>query len=776
MAALGRWIRRIILIAIALVIVAAGWFVWRLYASLPMTEGEIALEGLSEPAYIVRDANAVPHIFASDANAAAYALGVAHAQDRLWQMHFTRAAVRGQLAAMLGPDAVANDARMRIYGLAAASDDLAARLPEDDRAYFQAYADGVNAFMASDGFSRPPEFLLLQTRPQPWTVADTILIYKAIALDLVTGEAMRAAPRARLTSVLGQARTRAFLPPYPEDGVRALSEDEVNYSGEAADTAIEVEAGRDPMGEEPEGSNNWVVSGQHTTSGSPLLANDPHLGHRTPGVWYLARMTTPQGSQVGATLPGAPNIVLGHNGRIAWGFTNTGTDVMDIVTAEEAGLDLVSEDTETIRVKGEEPVELKIRKTADGVVLPRDWFDAAQIQPLDTAAILVSPLDDPDDFTSTVGRRISSAESWDDLNAALRNFVVPMQNIVFADTAGNIGFITPGRAPLRDESGAWTGQIPFEDLPRTYNPEDGMVVTANNQIPPDGYPYFLTESWSPPFRAARITDLLTADRRLDKADFRAIQTDVVSGWATDALPHLWEARPESANGQESLRRLRGWNGEMRRGWPEPLIFAEWMKELSRAIYEDDLGEAFIVYHRPREQFIVNVLSGEAPGWCDDSRTELRESCTDIAGPALDRAVAVLAEQYGPDLENWSWGEAHPAYFAHYPFAASSFLDRIFSTRVPAPGDGTTVNVAHYSYSREDFRAFHGASYRAIYDLADLNESQFISPVGQSGHFLSKHYRDLAEPWADGEYFEIRYDWTPQNAPESTETLVLRPAR
>jgi len=771
----ARWLRRIILVALAFALLAGAWFVWRLYASLPRTEGELVLAGLSAPAYLVRDERGVAHLFAEDDSAAAFALGAAHAQDRLWQMHFTREAFRGRLAAVLGPQALPNDARMRVLGLDDAADALAARLPEADRAYFQAYADGVNAVIESDAFVPPPEFLILGTRPAPWTVADTLLVYKAIAFDLVDGPYFRAAPRARLEPVLGKARMNQFLPAYPEDGVTALSPDEVGYVGETPAGAIEVEPARDPRGEPPEGSNNWVVSGEHTTTGMPLLANDPHLGLTTPGVWYLARLTTPDGSLVGATLPGAPGVVLGHNGALAWGFTNTGTDVADLLTPPESALDIVSETVETIAVKGGETETLTVRRTADGVVLPRDWFEAAQAQPLDRAAVLVWPLDDADDLTATTGRGIAAARDWDRLAETLRGFVVPMQNIVFADTAGNIGFIAAGRVPLRGPDGTWAGTVPFEALPQTYNPEDGIVVTANNVIPPEGYPHFLSDTWSPPFRAERITELLSSDRRLDKADFRAIQTDVVSGWAIDALPHLWEASPESELGQAALRRLRGWNGEMRADWPEPLIFAAWMEALSRAIYEDDLGDAFGEFFRPREQFVLDAVSGRAPGWCDDARTELAESCIDIAGPALDRAVARLAGENGRRIDSWRWGEAHPARFVHRPFAASRFLDPLFSTAVAAPGDGTTVNVAHYRYGGDGYPAFHGASYRAIYDLADLNASQFVSPVGQSGHFLSPHYRDLAEPWARGEYFEIRFDWTPDDPPEGARVLTMRPA-
>ncbi len=784
MRGLGRWLGRIAAVLIALIVVFGAFIAWRLFASLPKTEGELEIAGLSNPAYIVRDRHAVPHIFANDAEAAAFTLGVAHAQDRLWQVHFTRAAMRGQLSEIMGETTVPIDARMRVFGLGPAADKLAENLPAEDRAYFQAYADGVNSFVMTDSFAAPPEFLLLAEQPEPWTVADVLLIYKAIALDLVGGELWRMDGEAQLRSVLSDAQIGQFLAPYPDDGPRALSADELgrDQNSEAASTATEqpIEgsgATPNPDAKEPEGSNSWVVNGTRTTTGLPLLANDPHLGFTTPGIWYLARVSTPEGSLVGVTLPGAPDVVLGHNTRFAWGFTNTGADVADVLVELDSELEITGERTETIEVRFGDPVELTVRETADGVVLPRDWFSAADMQPRGQAAVLVWPLDDPDDLTSTVGRRLATAQGWDDVMGALEErFVVPVQNIVYADTRGDIGFIAPGRTPVRGENGHWTGQIPFEELPQVYNPRDGMVVTANNQIIPDDYPYFLTRNWADPYRARRITELLVADRSLSPSDFQAIQTDVVSGKAVRILPRIWEAAPETEAGQAALRRLKNWNGGMRREWAEPLIFAAWLEELSRAIYADELGGLYERFFTPRGQFIENVVSGEAEQWCNDTSTaDRRETCLGIAGPALDRAVARLVKKHGRNMEHWRWGEAHPAYFPHRPFAAFPVLDGLFSTRVPASGDGSTINVAHYPYGAESYAATHGASYRAVYNLADLNSSKFMIPVGQSGHVLSSHYRDLARPWADGDYFEIRYDWGPEEAPDGAQRLVLRPA-
>lgn len=783
MRALGSWLARIGAVLIALFVVFGGFFAWRLFASLPRTEGELEIAGLSSPAYIVRDRHAVPHIFANDAEAAAFTLGVAHAQDRLWQMHFTRAAMRGRLSEIMGEATVPIDARMRVFDLGGAADALAGTLSAADHAYFQAYADGVNSFIMTDGFAPPPEFLLLAERPEPWTVADVILIYKAIALDLVGGELWRMGGEARLRSVLSEAQIGQFLAPYPDDGPRAVSVSELaqNRNGAALNgpDASPEAAGAipDPYAKEPEGSNNWVVNGTRTTTGLPLLANDPHLGFTTPGIWYLARLSTPDGSLVGVTLPGAPDVVLGHNTRFAWGFTNTGTDVADVLVRPEGALNITGERTETIKVRFGDPVELTVRETADGVVLPREWFSAAAVLPEGRAAVLVWPLDDPDDLTSTIGRRLARAQGWSDMmNALEERFVVPAQNIVYADTRGDIGFVAPGRTPLRGEDGRWTGEVPFAELPQVYNPRDGMVVTANNQIPPDDYPHFLTRNWADPYRARRITELLISDRSLSPADFQAIQTDVVSGHATRILPRIWDAAPETEAGQAALNRLRNWNGAMRREWAEPLIFAAWLEQFSRAVYADELNGEFARFFTPRGQFIEDVVSGEAEQWCDNVATPGRsETCLAIAGPALDRAVARLAEEYGRDMERWRWGEAHPAYFPHRPFGEFPVLDSLFSTRVPAPGDGSTINVAHFPYGAENYAATHGASYRAIYNLADLNSSKFIIPVGQSGHVLSRHYRDLAQPWADGDYFEIRYDWRPDEAPDGADRLILRPA-
>jgi penicillin amidase len=758
---------------VALALILALVFANRLYASLPQTSGEMRLDGLEADAQIVRDAYGIPHIFTASRHDGFFAMGVVHAQDRLWQMEITRRALRGRLSELLGSAGLETDIFFRTMGLGEASETAVANLPEDVRAALEAYADGVNAVIGAPGFVPPPEFQILMTQPEPWTPADTVVVYKAIALDLF-GNAFQEPRRAELDAHLGAERAAEFIGRYPADAPRTLTMADMGMTTLLPSGTPSVDLPAPAVGPEDngrDGSNNWVLAGSRTTSGLPILANDPHLGLRAPAIWYLARLTTPDGSVVGATLPGTPFVTLGRNDNIAWGFTNTGPDVGDLRGATTG--EIVASREETIRVRFGDDVTITHRETATGPVLDPEHFDYPVPEGADFLA-LQWMLDEPDDATAGVGMHILAGANWDDFVTAVRAFVAPQQNMVFAARDGDIGFYAPARIPVRDGDGNWVSTIPFEELPHARNPERGFIATANNQIVPDDYPHFLTGEWYGVSRIRRIYNGIETTPLHDLDSMAALQTDTVSDMALRVLPVLLAAAPESEAGQEALAMLADWDADMAVDRPEPLIYAAWMRELNRAVYADELAELFPAWYADRRVFMMDVLTGDLAHWCDDVTTDTVETCAGLLGPALDSAMAATMQSQGSDIAAWRWGDVHYARHAHSPFSDFPVLSDWFTIRTPIPGDGSTVNVAHYSFRSPGYSAFHGASYRALYDMADPDASRFMITTGQSGNVMSRHYDDLAPLWSRGEYVEIPAGWDPASMPEGLDVLRLQP--
>jgi penicillin amidase len=390
--------------------------------------------------------------------------------------------------------------------------------------------------------------------------------------------------------------------------------------------------------------------------------------------------------------------------------------------------------------------------------------------------------------------KVAGARDWAGFLAAARDFHAPQQNILYADVEGNIGFVAAGRVPVRkpdndlkglapapgwDARYDWAGFIPFAELPRLYNPAGAAIVTANDKIVPPGYRHQITFEWQPPYRARRIAELLDGERKHDVASFARIQADVVSLAARELLPNLLSAKPRSEEARRALAMLAGWDGNMAADRPEPLILAAWWRELARALYADELGDAFPPNWSTRAHFVSNVLADRdgQSRWCDDVRTKRVESCEEVLSQSIETALSDLRRRYGNDPGRWKWGEAHPAHHAHRPFSRVRWLAPFFDIRVPSAGDAYTVNVGRSDFENEaePFASRHAASLRAIYDFADLQASVFIHSGGQSGNPLSSHYRDFAGPWSRGEYIPMVTD---RRRLESggAQRLVLAPRR
>ena len=778
-------------VVIAMLALAAAYFYLRL--SLPQEEGEIRAKGLKESVEILRDAYGVPHIRARSPGDAVFALGFVHAQDRLWQLEVNRRTAAGRLAEVFGPSALEADRFLRTLGVRRAAEANLGKLNAETRALLEAYAAGVNAFLEGDPVL-PVEFTLTGARPEPWTPVDSLGWIKMMAWDL-GGNWKNELLRLRLAKTMPTARIQELLPPYPGERHPELPDLGRLYGTMEREGVRLAVTGTDPVTDpvtgsvpvtEGLGSNNWVVSGAKSSTGKPLLANDPHLGLTAPAVWYFAHLKSPGLDAIGATLPGIPAIVLGRNSHFAWGFTNTGPDVQDLYIERLDGAgDYLTPDgpqpfklrDEVIKVKGADDVRLQVRETRHGPVISDVLRTAQDALPRGHVLALQWTALRDDDLTMQSAVKLARAQDWPGFLGALRDFHSPQQNVVYADTAGNIGFVAAGRVPVRKPANElkgmapapgwlakydWAGFIPYSELPHSYNPATGQVVTANHRITPPGYPHFISSDWQPPYRANRIAELLRALPSHSVGSFARIQGDVTSLAVRELLPKLLATKPASEEAQRALQLLAGWDGVMSAERAEPLIVSAWWREFSRAIYADELGEAFRGNWLTRAPFLSAVLHDrDGQGrWCDDVRTRQAESCDAILSVTLDTALADLRKRFGNDMALWRWGAAHVARHEHRPFSRVRWLAPWFDIVAPTPGDAYTVNVGRNRLENEahPFASVHAASLRAIYDLGDLDNSLYIHSGGQSGNILSPHYKTFTDAWARGEYIPMIADW------------------
>jgi penicillin amidase len=772
---------------VVLVLAATGGFLY-LRQSLPAWEGEVSVAGLDAPIEILRDRFGVPHIFAASERDAHFGLGYVHAQDRLWQMEMNRRIGAGRLAEALGRRALQADRFLRTLGVRRAAESNLTHLDDETRRNLDAYAAGVNAFLRARPVL-PPEFWITGIEPEPWSPADSLTWLKMMAWDL-GGNWRNELLRMRLSKTLPMARIQEFLPPYPGDAplpirdLRELYHDveppRVTRNGDVPYFSDSLDA-----------SNSWAVA--RSASGKPLLAHDPHLRLTAPSFWYLAHLEAPGLSAIGGTLPGIPGVLIGRNARIAWGLTNTGPDVQDLYLEkiDTLGNYLTPEGSrpfttvkEQIPIKGEPAEMLEVRVSRHGPVISDVLPNALEPTPRGYALALQWTALAEDDLTMQAALRLAKVGTWRELQAAAAQMHAPQQTMTYADADGNVGFIAPGRVPVRksendlkglapapgwDARYDWAGYVPFAELPQALNPPSGSVVSANHKIVPPGYRHHITVEWQPPYRAQRITELLSREERHTVASFARMQMDTVSLAVREMLPLLLTAEPGSEEAREAMRLLASWDGTMAAGRPEPLIVVAWWRELARGLYADELGDAFRANWAPRPVFMGNVLAADS-AWCGDS-------CAALISQSLEKALVDLKKRYGADMQAWRWGEAHPARHRHRPFSTHEWLGRFFDISVPSAGGSYTVNVGRMDFGDKaaPYANRHGVSYRGIYDLADPEASLFIQSGGQSGNLLSPHYRSFVEPWARGEYVPMITDRRRLEA-DGARRLVLLPGR
>ncbi len=789
-----KWIGLILIAAVLALLVA---LIWYRGASQPQVDGNLKLKGVEAAVDIVRDAEGIPHIYARSANDAYFALGFVHAQDRLWQLEMNRRIAAGRMAEVLGPKAVDTDRFLRTLGIRRNAEAIHARLSEDTRSALEAYASGINAYLDNRKGPLPPEFIITgAVAPTHWEPVDSIGWQTMMAWDLGANWSQELL-RMRMSQHLSLNQINEFLPPYPGDPVMKTRDYTKLYQDLAGTTQQLAAVAKiaPPSFVEGMGSNNWVLSGGLSETGKPLLANDPHLGLSAPALWYFAHLSAPGLNVIGATLPGIPAVVLGRNDRIAWGFTNTAPDVQDLYIEKINPANPAQYQTpdgwtefkvrqEIIKVKGKPDVMIEVRETRHGPVISGALPIIAKA-PIDAKKHVIAfawTALRPDDLTLQAGVKMNRAQNWDQFLEAAKDFGAPQQNMVFADIDGNIGFVAPGRVPVRkpendlkglapapgwDARYDWASFIPFEELPRRYNPESQRVATANEKIVDAGYPHFLTSEWTPPYRANRIAELLDARPKHDMDSFAAIQKDHVSLAAQELLPLVRPTAPRSERAKAALYDLSKWNGSMDANSAAPLIFNAWMRELSRQIFADELGEALMKdYWTQRNVHLsmVNVLKNQngQGNWCRNVKAapaDQPQTCVDLLSSSLDAALDDLGKRYGKDMAGWRWGDAHFALSEHRPFGKVAPLAKGFNIRIPTPGDTYTINVGRYNLSDEahPFANRHAASLRALYDLSNLENSRFIHSTGQSGNVFSPLYSNYSQRWANVAYLPMQTD-------------------
>lgn len=778
-----RWSRRVLGALLVLVLLLAGAITLAFRLTLPTGHNDAAIPGLSAPVEITLDAHGIPWVRAGSAEDAYAALGYLHARDRLFQMDVMRRGAAGRLAALIGSQGLRVDRYARLLGLERRAARDLGTLPAETRSALAAYARGVNAWIDRHGVRSAPEYVLLATGPERWRETDSLLWGKAMALFL-TGNMRTELARLRLSAVLPRERIDELWP-----------RDESPYSPVASLPALpsghlaRVFAALPVFGEDAPlpstASNIWAVTGQASATGNAILANDPHLALMTPSQWHLARVEAPGLTLAGAFAPGVPFLMLGHNGHIAWGFTTTHSDTQDVFIERLAGADsYVTPDgprpfetrEEVIEVRFGSPVRMRVRETRHGPVISD--LDSVGGAPEGHVLAVAMAMLAPGDAAAVAMHRLNRARDFAEAEAAVRNIAAPQQNIVIADRAGRIGMLLPAKIPLRragdgsfpvpgwDGSHDWLGFAPYEALPRFVDPPTGRLVNANNRVVPDGFPVLLTRDWWGDFRFRRIVARLDAHGAPhDAASLATIQMDIVSEAARRLLPLMLRAAPAKGVAARAHALLAGWDGTMASGRPEPLIYNAWTRAFGRLLAERALGPDAEAFRETAAEFQIFVLTRGAH-WCGEGA----DPCGALLARALEAAVAELSAMQGPEPAGWRWGEAHSVRFPHLMFQFLPGIAPWFGTEMDTPGDSYTVLRAGLRMSgSRPFENIHGASFRGVYDLADLDASRFVVAPGQSGHPLSPHYRDLAPLWLAGGHVTL-----PRAPATVSGGIMLRP--
>ena len=812
-----------ILIGLLLLVLLAfvGFGVWLTQATksaLPQVDGNLAVAGLTAPVSVIRDQHGVPHIKAANLSDLFLAQGYVTAQDRLWQMDMSRRAAAGELSEILPPRLFGEgvlklDKRQRILGLHAIAEQAASRVSADEKQYLEAYARGVNAFINSHRDNLPSEFGLLRYQPRPWTPTDSFLIGAEMSQELQFYLIQHMWMREKVLAHIGpqlaadlypntswRDHPPTAAPPDFEENPPEMPPDEPGETRHAPSrhrqrAALEfllpdwlharIDGDDNPL--LVPGSNNWVVSGAHTATGKPLLSNDMHLGHQVPSVWYESQLTAPGYDVAGVTFAGMPFIVVGHNQRIGWGFTNVGPVTYDLYIENfndrgeyqtPTGWQQPQHRQEVIKVSGSDDVTVDVPITRHGPVI-------SEIFPGETRKLALKwTLYDPG-VIEIPFFAINRAQNWQEFRQAISRMGIPSQNAVYGDVDGHIGYITTGKVPTRsqpsqgvpvngaDNANEWTGYIPFDQMPSTFDPPTGIIATANGRITPDGYPFQLGIEWVSGDRTQRIYRVLREDKKFTSADMLALQTDVTSAYDTMLAQRFVYAIDHNKGASDKARKaadvLRTWNGKVEANSAAPTIIARSRRELQRMMLEPKLGgtpdkpvapTGWRTYRWEMENvWLENTLTRQNKAWLPSNF----KSFDDLLAAAVEQALN--AKGVPSDLNSWAWGEQvaldleHPL-FGRIPL----FKSEAGPGHAPQSGNGNTVKQVGSSF---------GPSQRLTVDFSNLDATNLNITTGESGNIYSPYFMDQWPAWYHGTTFSLPFSDTAIQS-QKAHTLQLQP--
>lgn len=836
---------RVALAVGALLSLAAGGAYWWARGTLPPLDGEFRLVGLTAPVEVQFDAYGIPHVYARDAEDAWMAAGYLQARDRLWQMELYRRAASGRLAEVFGEDLLPADRRFRTLGLRSAAAAEWTRATPRARSALERYAVGVNAAIRAAGTWRLPiEFRVIGGTPEAWTPIDSLSVGKLLSwrlsenfqAELVRGALARGFGAAEAARLMGdppgwaptivtpaeiRAASQAATTPEnpPDKGVGGLFPMLHGRSKDTPDPFIEPDplleamppglAWLDPWARRG-ASNSWVVAGSRTTTGRPLLANDPHLAVEMPSIWYEMHLVARDLDVIGAAISGSPFVIIGHNRRIAWGLTNTGADVQDGFVERvdwSAGKYLHRGVWQPLRIERHEiavrgrarPEILEVALTVHGPIVADElaWVrtppGAGSSPPVRPARPIALAWDSVRRESAGAFEAINRAGSWAEFTAASEKFLSPSQNFVYADVEGNIGYVMSGLLPARPAGDGsalvpgwtgesdWSGPIEPATLPRALNPASGQIVTANNEVV-RGWARVITRDWAAPFRAARIIELLGDRRGLDVAAFSRIQLDVTSRAAELLLAPVERAAAGGrasaldATTRAALDRLRLWDRRVD-GRPATSLYEAFEQAMWRRTFADEMDpDLFRRFYNfaggERYAGLYAIVDDPRSRWFDDIGTiDRRETRDDIVALAAGDALGTLRGRFGAESQ-WAWDRLHAVRFRHSLAAGSLALDWLFSRGpVAVPGDGTTLNKTSVN-RREPYGTTEVASYRQIVDVGGWDNTVAVSTAGQSGNPLSPHYFDQNPLWRDGRYHPVPFTRRAVEAARASKLLLL----
>lgn len=828
----GALVALILLICLAIIFVSAGAFY--VGQTLPQTSGSLAVSGLQQRVYVARDTMGVPHITGQTEHDIFFTQGYVTAQDRLFQMEYNRSVAGGRLSALFGPgdnnSLIADDEFLRTLGFYQSAKVEYAHLDPTVSAELQAYADGVNAFISTHQHTLPLEFTILGVTPAPWTPLDSLAYGRVVSFSLDNSWYLKYT-RALIIAKAGPGVASALFPAYPDAnptlmmGVNTAAP--VTTSSAATGALSRSVASVTPAQQtlyartpntllqgaegvhqllapiaDSIGSNDWVVDGSRTATHMPLLANDPHLGIMMPSIWYEIALQGAGLNVIGFSFPGDPGVVIGHNDHIAWGVTNVGADNSDLYleTLDPTGhpgeyqyrgqwLPLTTRQ-ETIDVRGGKPVTFTVSSTIHGPIITSVFKDVKSLPPLALKWSALQP-----GYTFEGFFQLDYATNWQQFNAAIDNIWIS-QNFVYADTQGNIGYRMSGVLPIRPAAndvgpvdGAsgqfeWTGYVAQANMPRLYDPPTHIIATANNQIVPPGYPYYVTNSWDQGYRARRIEDLLANATNLSVADYERIQADVTSVPATILTPRFVDAG-QAAGGDagKAAALLQGWNGAMTRDSVAATVYEVTSGMLARETIEPVLGkDLYKIYQSNTDSsnmysVLISLLAEPIPPFFGVTGPQNAINARDVAeATAMRDAYDWLSATYGPDTSKWTWGTLHTATFAH-PLASVTPLNLIFGVApVSRPGDSVTVSVGGdggFTADPADYSQQTVSSMREIIDLSNFDNSLWVTTTGESGQPFSAHYQDLVPLWNQNNYQPMTFS-PDMVAKQTANVLTLTP--